>query len=969
MIDAVEPLSLVLWGVFFLAAGMYPLGFMLGASCSPCCGGQCGDPPVEFNRCIRFVNTNTSAPQTTYAAGASVDMPLHGYSRAVTRPEQIGARRVPTSLEVSVGAYLDMFAATMSDGETRTATYRVYYFSPDNSSNMDLGTALQWNVTLQGVTRPLVMPASISSLQSVIYSSGAYSTPQVVEYGVGDARLSASATTSTTVHSVSVASGGQWLDGATVTESSLKAMLTASFIERNSTWVSQLTFNADVAAFQYVPFGSEVAISYVIKHSRGSQHRFATFAVTVLKGDPGSVTAIPSGGLQSVSISQQPYADTLYGVTPPVFSGSNVTIYSDNAQWDSGYQSVSIPFPAVVVNPTGVQLRATEFGTEVTNGQFLSMMGRNGYGRLAGKPLTFGWIMFAFDPGPTSGLTATTNTRNPWNYNTSAVESFLAGDTTTEYIDENNVTWTMQVSDPTQFCGVSLCPQYTNWVNGNVTEARSVGYPNTLSKTLTFTPTVKLPQTYSTTDEKGTTTYTNLCYGQDALQPMSLRLGGCTYSGDTKTCQSLFASHANNYGAETSLIKNIAARHFYCGDLLWVLENGPCRQSLTYTGTEWHSCGTYALGGDDGALWAGDWMCADVNGKHRRTPKFPNGKCPPLEVEVEVTNNIKLGNGYFEFSSAWRHTGTVSSGTYVVLLANESETSGFASPYGNCNYQTYRLQINSSGGWIPNEASTAWIGIYRSRDTWCAAWKPWQFDTFQNNAFANQGLYYNPWRTKSSGGTEGYQPAIGTDFDVTSYAELDPVQTSVSPQNSQVPKAGGDVTLQRCCPQRTETVTIPPYTGRFPREILLEATQDYSSVYTVLQVTRGATAYVTQSGYDGSECPFDVIWLSGSTAYGAYYLASEFPGRIFSSESCPIVGQVSHSEQPGCSWSVTASDNWIIASKSDDGLLKISIDSGVTAVFAQPVYYDFSERQARRANITVTSLGTTKSWTIIQLKP
>jgi hypothetical protein len=148
-----------------------------------------------------------------------------------------------------------MFAATMSDGETRTATYRVYYFSPDNSSNMDLGTALQWNVTLHGVTRPLAMPASIPSLQSVISSSGGYSTPQVVEYGVGDARLSASSATSTTVHSVSVASGGQWLDGATVTESSLKAMLTASLIERNSTWVSQLTFNADVSAFRYVPFG------------------------------------------------------------------------------------------------------------------------------------------------------------------------------------------------------------------------------------------------------------------------------------------------------------------------------------------------------------------------------------------------------------------------------------------------------------------------------------------------------------------------------------------------------------------------------------------------------------------------------------------------------------------------------------------------------------------------------------------
>jgi hypothetical protein len=39
MIDASEPLSLVLWAVFFFAASMYPLGFMLGSPCSACCQG------------------------------------------------------------------------------------------------------------------------------------------------------------------------------------------------------------------------------------------------------------------------------------------------------------------------------------------------------------------------------------------------------------------------------------------------------------------------------------------------------------------------------------------------------------------------------------------------------------------------------------------------------------------------------------------------------------------------------------------------------------------------------------------------------------------------------------------------------------------------------------------------------------------------------------------------------------------
>ena len=37
-IQSADPPSLVLWSLFLLAAGMYPVGFMLGASCSPCCG-------------------------------------------------------------------------------------------------------------------------------------------------------------------------------------------------------------------------------------------------------------------------------------------------------------------------------------------------------------------------------------------------------------------------------------------------------------------------------------------------------------------------------------------------------------------------------------------------------------------------------------------------------------------------------------------------------------------------------------------------------------------------------------------------------------------------------------------------------------------------------------------------------------------------------------------------------------------
>lgn len=61
MVEHIESLSLVLWGVFFLAAGMYPLGFMLGAPCSACCDQSSECEPL-FHRCLRELSVNGSDP-------------------------------------------------------------------------------------------------------------------------------------------------------------------------------------------------------------------------------------------------------------------------------------------------------------------------------------------------------------------------------------------------------------------------------------------------------------------------------------------------------------------------------------------------------------------------------------------------------------------------------------------------------------------------------------------------------------------------------------------------------------------------------------------------------------------------------------------------------------------------------------------------------------------------------------------
>ena len=797
MIDAVEPLSLVLWGVFFLAAGMYPLGFMLGAPCSPCCGGQCGDPPVEFNRCIRFVNTDTSAPPTTYAAGASVDMPLHGYSRAVTRPEQVGAVRVATKLEVSGGVWISQLARGMSVGEVRTGIYRIYYKSP---TGVDVGTAARWAITVRGVA---------------ITGDSAEPTPIV--------------------------------------------------------------------------FGEDA-------------------------------------------------------------NGKTVTIYSDNAPvQDPAHYGKLIQFPTVELSPSGEQLRSTLIlQAEQIQGVFQAFANNNLHGIVSPKTTKSGWIMRAFDPGVGATFNGSGHpAENQWNYDTEAVLAFLSGDSTMPYNSGNQLdptqiqngppppstTWTMQVSDPTQFCGYPLCTR--------IGFSEGAMYGGFISNTMTV-QTAQFPSTYTSTDERGTTTYTNPCYGLDAPPVVTTRLlpSVCQYSGSYSSCEN--PSSFNNAWVRN---RGQPVRAFYCGDLLWAIEHGPCRNTLTIPYLNWGN-ETYTIGGND----------SDPSQNNRRChASFTQneGACMPYEATLTLNQQYPIRC----YAGASLYIGDALTGD-IVCSAVAGSGAGYSTAFGSCIRQVFYGVIpfqqaagrTEYGGMLP-------LTVVRKRDKWCDPWANNVELWFSTGCFC--GLVPGSCAATVPDGAP-YFAVI--DASVAFGASTSPLPNTASVSTANLPKQGGTVTLTYCCPERQETKVIGPYSGRYSRSFNIESS---SSVLP----GSGITGYVTQAGYDGAERLFDVIWLSGSTAYGSLYLASEFPGRMFLSDSCPIVGQVSPSEQPEYEWSVTASDNWIVVGKTDDGLLTISIDNNVTPVFAQPIYYNFTERQARRANITITSSGTTKSWTIIQLKP
>jgi hypothetical protein len=913
MVDAVEPLSIVLWGVFFLAAGMYPLGFMLGAPCSPCCNAQsqCGDEPIEFNRCIRFVNTDTSPPPTTYAAGETVSQPLHGFSRAVTRPEHVGARRVGTKADLTARILLLDSARSMSDGETQSATYRYLYLRSPTLA-VDLGTAKQWNVTLVGVTRPLTMPTSVSSgtLQYLVGPFANNSNP-AREYSVGVLDDSTSAPVSVAVHSVAVLSGGEFIDGNSVTDATLKAMLTATIPLRNqTTWVTRLAFAATNEPFQYVPFGTWVTLEYVIKHSRGSQDRFRKFEVRVFQ--TGASTPIPAGGIAPLNLSQPPYADTPYSATPATYSADDpdaVTLFSSDV---AGVKVLK----TVEVVPVGEQMRNGIYVTPTAISSHLSLPNAPRYSVTFTE---FGYIMRPFDPGGGYVFDSVNHPADsPWNYNVAEVEAFLAGGYTLPYssgttLVAHNNTWTMEVKEPTQFCGSSICsPLVERWLLGD-----------SIERTVTV-QTAPFPASYQSTDEKGTTTVVNPCHGQDSPPLMPLRISplGCNYAGEFQSCENI-----NSNSSFWTRNHSVSVRTFYCGDLLWAIENGPCRNTLTIPYLHWGN-ETYSLGGDDSSAWLNHSKCAIFRDQNRNA-------CTPAEATASLDDLLLYSYTFdeFDFSVSFQKLGDLS-GDCVFAAVSLTQAAFLCGPidYAVPGIPTDCLTQAFSGSTIA-AGRTLELTLFRTRANWCSPW--------------GEGIlrpkYCGPFLAKRTAG----QPDPPSTFG--SAVPLLPADT-VSVEPTIVPAAGGLITLTYCCPERVVTELVPANNSRFDRELIYE-TQNF--------IGKGTTAYVTQSGQGNNYCPFAVEWLSNSTG---------FPGnnRMFVNPQCPIKAQISHFEQPGCGWSVTSSERWLIA-ESQDGLLNLSIS------FDEPIAFSGSLdgyfKPFRSATITITSGATVTTWTIFHLQP
>lgn len=1028
MIDGFESLSCVLWTVAAMAAGMYPLGLMLGGSCSPCCG-ICDDV-FEFDRCVRFESTAKLPLRTHFAAQEQPDEPLHGYSRAVTRPEDVGARRVGTKATFAASIRLEETEppslSSMSDGETQSATFR-YYFRKSALPGFELGTIKRWNVTLVGVTRPLAVPESVSELEYLVGPFAVNPYP-IREYGVGALSDSTSAPVSVSVHSVAIRTGVQFIDGETVTDATLKSMLTATIPLRNGVnWVTRLEFAATAAPFQYVPVNSFVTLEYVIKHSRGSQHRFASFKVRVYKTGGATVVPLPADGLTPPSLPQPPYENTSYEPTSLKYSETDpdaVTLYSSDS---AGVKSLK----TVAITLTGEQLRYPTIYLDAGNSA--SVKGNS-------HESTFtehGWIMRPYDPGATFGFDSSGHpSENAWIYDTEKVWSFLNGGESVSYYPASGSVFEMRVEGPTQFCGKSFCEVF----GAGGSTGKSILYGDAIEKVVTMTV-GKQPQKKISTNYLGVAKeYDNACYGQDNIGPVPLFLQrDCKYEGSFGSCQGfehdppLFTGPFNPkisgiglFQGSTGGYGSVSARAFYCGDLLWVIENGPCRQFITKDRPGYVGNDTLTLGGSTAPYPYSTAYCPNGGVRDGFTEQ-----CYPPEIDVEIKNITRAGGprsaeGCFPCDAFSPGTADPEIG-YSPAVNQVEGTYVLTGGMQTCLKLFYGATTVTAG--TKAEISFVW-----SKNRWC---KPFEFQperepppdiffardwagflvemrfsnqsTFKRADFSSRTFnhfdavlvpadpgkgipkdYYAcgafcpqmNWRNKLQGSiAPSWSSFFGSDLWVGAIADFSysglnelvpPVAHSIQPATATIPAEGGSVSLNFCCPEKTVTVSAAAAdnspNGGFSEGSLRFGRHKFDQTLVVTDPSYpGVVGYVTQTGYNATKCPFNVIWLAGvGGGVTSFALGGGIDGRIFSPGNCPIEAQISHAEQPGCEWSVSSAEHWLIAEKTDEGLLRLSIDWSQPATYSGslPGYF----KPYRSSVITISSGGTDQQWLIIEIK-
>ena len=320
MIDMVDHMSLVLWGVFALAAGMYPLGFMLGGSCSGCCS-NC-EP--FFHRCLRYLTVSGSVPPFSSTTLFLADA---GIVKASSTIAQVIPFVIPPKAMLSAGEHVEW-----------EVPVKVHFWH----RNSDLTSTFQEcegiepktiTIRVEGRDVPLTFNDAVFANS---YAGGVYRYRQPASAGGGGPRVASFEIESAGEHPVNttatlsavvvgaMVNDSTHFQGGELTDASLRSMLTVGTpMDAPASWdasqrVKRVTLSVSIPGglFRYVPEATEIGLTWLVKVNRGTAETFfyVTAAVPIPFASDTSwrtYTAPATGELTAVVLSPMPdHSDT-----------------------------------------------------------------------------------------------------------------------------------------------------------------------------------------------------------------------------------------------------------------------------------------------------------------------------------------------------------------------------------------------------------------------------------------------------------------------------------------------------------------------------------------------------------------------------------------------------------------------------------------------------------------------------------
>jgi hypothetical protein len=432
---------------------------------------------------------------------------------------------------------------------------------------------------------------------------------------------------------------------------------------------------------------------------------------------------------------------------------------------------------------------------------------------------------------PPRGDTVTDSTR---------VHNFWLGTETLSYVDADNKTILARTEDWSEACGMGLCD------NGYANSGRAVFHAQHPKRSAT--------RAYVNTRAE--------CAGQAGTSISSqMRLYGCSYVFGWGTCADQALGAQASPSGEMSL--------HYCGDLLWAIENGPCRNSLDYGN------GNTITLSDDVGTSAGNrkWCFNDtsiVDG---------DGKCHPAEATVSISGSIPVYRYvYSPISPTYTEQVGALNGDYVCAWVGSSCIAQ------NFNSPPIVFQTNGAGN--VNSVSLV-LQIQRRRQDWTGD----RGTPFGENV-GTACLPWGPKQTVAIGDAGAYTAWVDTSgaatlktSDVTFSAAQDPLPKTITANTAQIAPEGQTVTYTYCCdnvysgysivPQTTPQQTV--FTRTYPANNTLSSI--FWHVYqsdTVLELEQpprtplcnfGAWAYPSMPNVSSSGDTITVPWAKHEQGY------------------------------------------------------------------------------------------------------